>query len=74
MAKVDIPSGTTVGSIETMGHQWVIMIGYNGQRDFVLKSREIYPFGDWENIGEFDLWREAHDKMLNCYNQYNDHA
>lgn len=73
MAQVEIPSGTTVGSIETMGRQWNISVGYVGQRAFVLKARDICPFSDWEVLDQFDDWRQAHDAMLEEYNQYDDH-
>ena len=73
MSQVEIPSGTTVGFIETMGRQWNIVIGYPGQGAFVLKARDINPFGDWKVLAKFDTWRHAHDAMLVAYNQYDDH-
>lgn len=73
MSQVEIPSGTTVGALETMGRQWNIVIGYAGQGAFVLKARDINPFGDWEVLDEFDIWLYAYDAMLVAYNQYDDH-
>jgi len=73
MAQVEIPSGVSVGSIETMGRQWNIVIGSSAQGAFVLRARDINPFGDWEVLAEFDIWRHANDAMLVAYNQYDDH-
>jgi hypothetical protein len=71
---VEIASGTTVDSIETMGRQWNVFVGYRGQKAFVLKARAIYPFGEWVVEGQFDDWRQAHDAMLEAYNRANGHS
>ena len=78
MAIINIPGGTHITYLENDAQQWVVMIGYNSQAQFVLKVRDIdldngTGLGAWEVLDQFEEYQQAYTAMLDAYNKANGH-